>query len=50
MVQTDKEAVEVIAEILQGDKQLIIKECRESIVRFDLRKYIQKIEKLIDSL
>ena len=50
VVQTDEEAVEAILEVLQTEKETMQKECRNSIGRFELKDYIQRIEKIIDDL
>lgn len=50
IAQSDEEAVNDILEVLQLEKEMIQKECRSSIERFELTKYIKKIEKMLDIL
>lgn len=50
IAQSDEEAVNDILEVLQLEKETIQKECRSSIERFELTKYIKKIEKMLDIL
>lgn len=49
-VGTNEEAVEAILSMLQADKEQIKEECRKSVERFDLKKYICQIEKLFDEV
>lgn len=49
-VKTDEEAVSAILELLYADRQQIIKECRQSIERFELDRYIRQIEELFDKM
>lgn len=48
--KTNREAVDCIVEILGSSKELLARECEESIRRFDLNTYISKIEELFDEV
>lgn len=48
--RTNEEAVKFIVEILGTSKELLTRECDESISRFDLEVYISKIEHLFDEV
>lgn len=50
VVETDEEAVDAILDLLQTEKEYLIRECRESIKRFDLKLYIRQIEALFDEV
>ena len=50
IIDTDEEAAQGICEWIKRDKAQIKAECRESIKRFELKDYIEKIEKLFDSV
>lgn len=50
VVETDDEAVNAIIGFLNADENIIQKECSESIKRFELRTYIQKVEELFDGV
>lgn len=47
-VETDEEAVEALLNFIRTDKEILKRECRTSIKRFGLKKYIQQVEKLFD--
>lgn len=49
-VETDEEAVQAILGMLQADKEQMKEECRKSVERFGLEKYICQIEKLFDEV
>ena len=49
-VETDEEGAAAILELIQADRQQIIRECRESIERFELKKYIAQIESMFEEL
>lgn len=49
-VKTDEEAVKGILEFLQTERKSIERECRKSIQRFELKAYIDQIEKLFDDV
>lgn len=49
-VQTDEEAAKAIIDLLGTDKEIIKKECRESIKRFELSAYIRQIEELFEEV
>lgn len=48
VVETDDEAANAILELLYRDEYQIKMECRESIKRFELTRYINQIESLFD--
>ena len=50
IVETNEAAVEAILELLESDRQQIKAECRKSVERFDLGKYICQIENLFDEV
>lgn len=50
IIDADEEAAQGICEWIKRDKAQIKAECRESIKRFELKDYIEKIEKLFDSV
>ena len=50
VINTDKEAVTAILFYISTDKEEIEKNCDASIRRFELKHYIQQIEKLIDEV
>ena len=47
-VETDEEAVEALLNFIRTDKEILKRECRTSIKRFGLKKYIQQVEELFD--
>lgn len=49
-VETNKEAADAILNMLQMDKNQLKEECRKSVERFDLQKYICQIEQLFDEV
>jgi glycosyltransferase involved in cell wall biosynthesis len=48
--RTNEEAVDSIIDILRTPKEIFVRECEQSIWRFDLDTYISKIEELFDEL
>lgn len=48
--ETDKEAVDSIIKLFKTPKEHLAAECEKSICRFNLAKYISKIEKLFDEV
>lgn len=49
-VKTDGEAVSEIINYLNADKEEMAKACQKSIIRFELKSYIRKIEELFDEV
>ena len=49
-VETDEEATKAIWDFIHKDYRVIKRECRASIGRFELSKYICQIEKLFDGI
>jgi len=49
-VKTDKDAVNAILDLLQTDQDLLKRECRESIKRFEFKAYIHQIERVFDEV
>ena len=47
-VESDEEAVEALLNFIRIDKEILKRECRTSIKRFGLKKYIQQVEELFD--
>lgn len=47
-VQRDEEAVEAIIDFIKTEKKALVFECRKSIEKFGLEKYIGQIEKIFD--
>ena len=50
VIDTNEQAVDAIVELLESDRTIVCNECRESIERFELRKYIKKIENVLDEM
>ena len=49
-VKTDEDAVNAILDLLQTDQDLLKRECRESIKRFEFEAYIHQIERVFDEV
>lgn len=50
IIDTDEEAARGICDWIKKDKAQIKAQCQESIKRFELKNYIEKIEQLFDSV
>ena len=48
--ETDEDAAEAILDFIHKDCKVIKRECRASVGRFELSKYICQIEKLFDGV
>lgn len=50
VIETDVEAAEAICELLKRDKNEVNADCQRSIKRFELKRYIARIEQLFDEV
>ena len=50
VIYTDEEAAEAILHYINADKNEVEQNCNESVQRFELKRYIQQIEELIDAV
>lgn len=50
VIDTDKQAAEAICDLLNSNKSEIVKECQNSIERFEFKNYIKQIQELFDDV